>query len=77
MSYTVNKFDVSYQGKSVPVAIHVVSDGEETSHIVSVDDHENFEIRLDSNQQWVAGNGHGLSEELLGLITSRYGHSKS
>jgi len=76
MSYTVNKFEVSYQGKTVPVAVHVVNDGEETSHIVSVDGYENFEIRPDGNQQWKAGSNHGLSEALLNLITAEYGHSK-
>ena len=76
MSYTVNKFEVSYQGKPFPVAVHVVNDGEETSHIVSVDGHENFEIRLDGNQQWKAGSDHGLSEELINLITAKYAHSK-
>ncbi len=72
MSYKVTKFEVSFEGKPVPVSVHSVTDGEETNHIVSIDDYENFEIKLTKNNKWEADKGTGISEDLLALITDHY-----
>ncbi|MBB5634839.1 hypothetical protein HDF26_002485 [Pedobacter cryoconitis] len=72
MSYNVTKFEVIFEGKPIAVAVHSVTDGEETNHIVSIDDHENFEIRLTKENKWKADNGTGINEELLALITAHY-----
>lgn len=72
MSYTVTRFELSSKGKTIPVAIHTVTDGAETSIIVSAEEHENFEIRRDANQQWTAAGDAGISPALLELIIARY-----
>lgn len=72
MSYKVTKFEVSFEGKPVPVSVHSVTDGEETNHIVSIDDHENFEIKMTKENKWKADNGTGINEDLLDLITAHY-----
>lgn len=72
MSYKVTRFEVNHQGKPIAVAVHAVTDGEETNHIVSIDDHENFEIRLNKENKWVADSGTGINEDLLNLITGNY-----
>lgn len=77
MGYKVDKFEVTYKGKSIPVAIHTVVEEEETNYIVSIEDHENFEITLGTNKQWKAGKDAGISDELFGLITEKYEGSKT
>lgn len=72
MSYQVVKFEVDYNGESITVAVHVVTDGEETNHIISLEGHENFEIKPDELQHWKAESNSGLSEELLKLIVEKY-----
>lgn len=72
MSYTVNKFEVIYKGASLPVAVHIVTDRDETNYIVSMDDYENFEIRKNAAQQWQADEGSGVTEELLQAVLSNY-----
>ncbi|KIO77173.1 hypothetical protein TH53_11100 [Pedobacter lusitanus] len=72
MSYKVTKFDLVFEGKPVAVAVHAVTDGEETNHIVSIDDYENFEIRMTKDNKWKADNGTGINEDLLTLITGHY-----
>ncbi|MBB6502483.1 hypothetical protein [Pedobacter cryoconitis] len=72
MSYKVTRFEVNHQGKLIAVAVHAVTDGEETNHIVSIDDHENFEIRLNKENKWIADSGTGINEDLLNLITGNY-----
>lgn len=77
MSYKVDKFDVTFKGKAVPVAIHTVTDGDETNYIVSIEDHENFEITKNTENQWKADKGAGISEELLKLIIEKHEGSKT
>lgn len=77
MSYKVDKFEVTFKGKPVPVAIHTVTDGDETNYIVSIEDHENFEITLQKDNQWKADKDAGISEELLKLIIEKHEGSKT
>jgi hypothetical protein len=72
MSYKVTKFEVNFEGKAVAVSVHSVTDGDETNHIVSIDDHENFEIKMTKENKWKADNDTGISEDLLTLITDHY-----
>jgi len=76
MSYQVDKFEVDFKGKTIPVAIHVVTDGDETNYIVSIEDHENFEIQRNKENQWKAENNSGVSESLLALIIAKYESSR-
>lgn len=77
MSYKVTKFEVVFKKQTIPVAVHTVVDGEETNYIVSIEDHENFEIRLGKDNQWKADKGAEVNEELLGLVIIQYEGSKS
>jgi hypothetical protein len=72
MGYTVNKFDLNYEGTLVPVAVHVVTDGEETNYIVSIAGYENFEIKKDATAHWQAETNAELSGELLQLVLNTY-----
>lgn len=72
MSYKISRFDINFKGQSIAVAVHTVTDAEETSHIVSMDDYENFEIKLDKNNQWKADGDQGMSKDLLALIIDQY-----
>ncbi|MGY0034390.1 hypothetical protein [Pedobacter sp. NJ-S-72] len=72
MSYKVTRFEVDFEGKPVAVSVHSVTDGDETNHIVSIDDHENFEIKMTKENKWKADNDTGISEDLLTLITTHY-----
>jgi hypothetical protein len=72
MGYTVNKFEVKYQGTLLPSAVHVVTDGDETNYIVSVEGYENFEIKKDAANHWQAETGAELSGELLQLVLNTY-----
>jgi len=77
MSYQVNKFEVDFKGKTIAVAIHVVTEEDETNYILSIEDHENFEIRRNKENQWKAESNSGISDSLLALITEKYESSKS
>ena len=72
MSYKVIKFEVKYKKDILPVSVHVVTDGTETSHIVSLDDHENFEIKSGESGNWYADDRAEINEDLLILITDQY-----
>lgn len=72
MSYTVNKFEVKYLGRAIAAAIHVVTDGEETNYIVSIDGYENFEIKKDAANQWQAESNNLVSDELFQLVLGTY-----
>lgn len=72
MSYKVTKFEVNFEGKSIAVTVHSVTDGEETNHIVSIDDYENFEIRMSKENNWLADAHTGINEDLLALIAANY-----
>lgn len=72
MGYTVIRFDLSLKGKTIPVAVHVVTDGAETSHIVSIEGHENFEIKADQEQNWQPIAETGINADLLALIMAEY-----
>ncbi|QNK61264.1 hypothetical protein H7F33_11855 [Pedobacter sp. PAMC26386] len=72
MSYKVTKFELVFKGKPVAVTVHSVTDGEEINHIVSMDDYENFEIRMTPENKWKADSDTGISEDLLTLITDHY-----
>jgi hypothetical protein len=72
MSYKVTKFEVNFEGNPIAVSVHSVTDGEETNHIVSIDDYENFEIRMTKENKWKADHNTGISEDLLALITAHY-----
>jgi len=72
MSYKVTKFEVNFEGKSIAVTVHSVTDGEETNHIVSIDDYENFEIRMTKENKWQADSYTGINEDLLALIAANY-----
>lgn len=72
MSYKISRFDINYKGKSIAVAVHTVTEAEETSHIVSIEDYENFEIRPDGNNNWIADGNPGINTDLLALITGQY-----
>ena len=72
MSYKVIKFEVKYKKDTLPVSVHVVTDGTETSHIVSLDDHENFEIKSGESGNWYADDRAEINEDLLILITDQY-----
>jgi len=72
MSYKVIKFEVKYKKDILPVSVHVVTDGTETSHIVSLDDHENFEIKSGEGGNWYADDRAEINEDLLILITDQY-----
>ena len=77
MSYKVTKFEVTFKQQPVPVAIHTVTDGEETNYIVSIEEHENFEIKLDKENKWKAENAASVNQELLKLIIEKHEDSKS
>ena len=66
------KFEVKYKKDILPVSVHVVTDGTETSHIVSLDDHENFEIKSGEGGNWYADDRAEINEDLLILITDQY-----
>jgi len=72
MGYKITKFEVEFNGKSIPVAIHSVVDGDDINHIVSLDDYENFEIKADKNNIWKADGPLDITEELLTIITEKY-----
>ncbi|WP_442591198.1 hypothetical protein ACSBL2_08195 [Pedobacter sp. AW31-3R] len=72
MSYTTTRFEVEYKGQTVPVTIHTVTEGEETNHIVSLEDHENFEIQTDQDNQWKPVGKTEVNSNLLGLIIDHY-----
>ena len=72
MSYKISRFAINFKGKSIAVAVHTVTEAEETSHIVSIGDYDNFEIRSDRNNNWMADGNPGISTDLLALIIDQY-----
>ncbi|WP_158799659.1 hypothetical protein [Pedobacter sp. L105] len=76
MSYHISRFEVEFKGKNIPVAIHAVTDEDGTNHIVSIDGHENFEIRPDIALKWKAEANTSINDDLLTLITEKYESSK-
>lgn len=72
MGYKISKFDINFKGQSIAVAVHTVTDAEETSHIVSLEDHENFEIKSDQNNNWKADGHTGVHADLLAMIIDQY-----
>ena len=72
MSYKVIKFEVEYKKETLPVSVHVVTDGTDTSHIVSLEDHENFEIKSGESDNWYADGKAEINRDLLLLITDQY-----
>lgn len=72
MSYKVIKFEVEYKKEIIPISVHVVTEGTDTSHIVSLDDHENFEIKSGESGDWYADDRAEINQDLLELITDQY-----
>ncbi|MCX2486669.1 hypothetical protein [Pedobacter sp. MR2016-24] len=72
MSYKVIKFEVDYKKETLPVSVHVVTEGTDTSHIVSLEDHENFEIKSGESGNWNADDKAEINQDLLILITDQY-----
>lgn len=72
MGYKITRFEVEFKELVTPVAIHTVVDGDETNYIVSIDDHENFEMKLDKNNNWKADTSADISDELFIKIIDKF-----
>lgn len=69
MGYQIDKFEITSGKHTIPVAVHTLSNGEETTYAVSIEGFENFEIACDNEQKWRAEPADIISTELLDKIT--------
>lgn len=72
MSYQTTRFEVEHKGKIVPVTIHQVTEAEETNYILSLEEYENIEIKIDHDQEWKPVGSTEISDSLFRIIIDQY-----
>lgn len=70
MGYKVDKFEITDGKKTLPVAIHTLIEDDQTSHAVSIDGFENFEISKNQEEKWIAEPTGIVSQALLDQIVN-------
>ncbi|KEQ31528.1 hypothetical protein [Pedobacter antarcticus] len=68
MGYKVEKFEIIDGKKTLPVAIHTLTEDDQTSHAVSIDGFENFEISKNQQEEWIAEPAGIISQVLFDQI---------
>lgn len=66
------EFSVEFEGETIPVTVTEIEDGDDSTFIVEIPEHEKFEIFLSEDDMWVTNDEVAVDEDFIFLIGDKF-----